>query len=185
MIDNFETQDLFYSDAIRKGNTKVFEEIYRHYYPKLCYYAYSLVHDRDVSKDVVHDVFSKIWTKRNDLQHVISIKLFLYRAVKNKALNYLNSEKIKVPINDHLELIEFKSTENIERDCERNELSAMIEKSINELSPKCQEVFILVKFHGMKYSEVAEFLKISPNTVENHMVKAFNKLRKDLTPLIR
>lgn len=184
-MESIEAQDLFLTDAIRKGDPKVFEVIYRYYYAKLCFYAYSMVHDRDISKDVVHDVFSNMWTRRIDLQHVVSLKFYLYRAVKNKAINYLKLAKTKITSPVDSELIQFKSSENIESDYERNELEGIVEKIIDELPPKCREVFILVKYQGLKYHEAAEILQISPNTVDNHMAKAFSKLRKELTPYLK
>lgn len=184
MKENFDTQDVFNIEAVRIGNSKAFEEIYRFYFPKLCYYVYSFVHDQDVSKDIVHDVFSAVWTNRNELPEILSLKLYLYRAAKNKTFNFLKHEKHITVRSENLELMNFRSAQNIERELEKNELGRLVEKSINKLSPKCREVFILVKFHGMKYNEVAELLKISANTVQNHVAKAFNQLRKDISRIL-
>jgi RNA polymerase sigma-70 factor, ECF subfamily len=162
-------------------DVKAFEEIYRLYYPKLCYYVCSIVRSKDASKDIVQDVFSNIWEKRNSLHDILSMKIYLYRAVKNRALDYLKHNKLYTPLLINDEHAEFESSQNVEKECENNELAGMLEKEIDKLPLRCREVFILVKFQGLKYSEVAELLQISTNTIENQMVKAFNFLRKRLS----
>jgi len=184
MTENNNREEPFNTKALKNGDAELFGEMYRFYYAKLCYYAYSFVYDKDASKDIVHDVFSNIWIKRNKLQQIESLKFYLYRAVKNKSLDYLKHSGLnKLSISDY-EQEGIAGNQNVEREYEHAELAGIIKKLLDELPPKCREVFVLVKFQGFKYAEAAELLGISSNTVENHIVKAFNFLRGKLSSSI-
>ena len=55
-----------------------------------------------------------------------------------------------------------------------------LKKGIHGLSPQCQKVFLMNRFDGMKYQEIARELKLSLKTVEAHMSKALDLMRKVL-----
>ena len=114
-----------------------------------------------------------------------SIKFYLYKAVKNKSLDYLKHQKVKSDTEESLKLINISSQNEAQEIYEQNELTEIIERHVNNLPIKCRDVFILVKFQGMSYNETAKILGISPNTVENQMAKAFTKLRESLSFLIK
>ena len=164
-----------------KNIAETFERIYRLYYVKLCYYAYSFVHDKDNAKDIVHDVFFALWQKRDELEQIMSISVYLYRAVKNKSLDFLKHDNLNISMTEYEELIEMPGSQNVIHELEGKEASEIINKIVNELPSRCREVFHLVKYQGLKYSETAELLGISINTVENQMVKSLNYLREKLS----
>ncbi len=55
-----------------------------------------------------------------------------------------------------------------------------IHRAINQLPPKCRQIFMLSKMNGLSYIEIAEHLKISPKTVENQVIRGLKLLRDKL-----
>jgi RNA polymerase sigma-70 factor (ECF subfamily) len=56
------------------------------------------------------------------------------------------------------------------------EMMNRVQKAVNDLPPRCQLIFKLVKEDGLKYREVADLLHVSVKTVENQMAIAIKKI---------
>ena len=69
-----------------------------------------------------------------------------------------------------------------DRDLADHQIDAAVRAAINELPPRCREVFELSRIHGLKYAEIAETLGISQKTVEAQMGKALRVMRERLAP---
>jgi RNA polymerase sigma-70 factor (ECF subfamily) len=160
------------------GKPAEFEELFRLHYRFLCNVANKILHDRDASEDVVQDVFAKLWTKKTEIPFLQSGKNYLFRVTVNATLDYLEKNKKVVRLNDETAHISF--TNETEETLDVKELEMKISKTLEELPPKCKAVFILSRYEGMKYKEIAEHLDISVKTVENHMGKALAHMREKL-----
>jgi len=73
--------------GIKNGDSKAYSFMVDHYHNKLCVYAYHLTNDKDISKDIVQNVFVNIWTIRQKLKDEFAVKSYLYRSVYNEFLN--------------------------------------------------------------------------------------------------
>ncbi|MBX9851529.1 MAG: RNA polymerase sigma-70 factor [Cytophagaceae bacterium] len=160
------------------------EKLFRENYKSLCNVVNRIVHDWDAAEDVVQEMFIKIWKKRNELKIETTLKGYLYKAASNAALNYLeNNKRFKL----HQEITE-KNTANQIIDesvkLEQKEFEERIDRALDKLPPKCKAIFVLSRFEGMKYQEIANHLDVSLKTVENQMGIALQKLRDDLKPYI-
>lgn len=153
-----------------------FEELFRSFFPPLMAFAKKILRDEDDAREVVHQVFISVWEKRQDLDLSLSLKSYLFTSVHNRSLNVIRDRK------------KFSSDEvpdvagewDVSSVIETMELEEKIKEVISSLPEKCREVFELNRFDGLKYSEIAERLNISPKTVENQMSKALKILREKL-----
>jgi RNA polymerase sigma-70 factor (ECF subfamily) len=173
--------------AIRQGNERVFEVIFRKYYQSLCNYANSMLKEIDEAEEVVQNLFSGIWEKRTDLEISISLKSYLYRAVHNHCLNRIKHLKIREEYQQYANSYYESSYESVSQSVMKNELERKIEEAIDKLPEQCRLIFRLSRFEELKYHEIAEQLGISPKTVENQVGKALKILRVELAeylPLI-
>ncbi|MDA7501646.1 RNA polymerase sigma-70 factor [Chitinophagales bacterium] len=156
-----------------------FEQLFKSLFPSLCSYVQQFIADKDASQEICQQVFIRLWEKREQIDPTQNIKAYLFRAVKNKSLNYIRDhKKFRSQILD-LDCLELEFTSENDQN-EIDDLKQSIEKSLQKLPSKCREVFELSKFHQLKYREIAEELDISPKTVEAHMSKALKALREDL-----
>lgn len=156
------------------------EKIFRAHHTMLCNVAYAMVKDKSTAEDIVQDVFLNLWKKRTELVIDTNLKGYLYRAVSNSCLNYLQSYhkknfKLYEGFDDHQVGFELPQDQ---MDYER--LERLIEEAIDRLPPRCKAIFILSRFEGMKQQQIAETLQLSLKTVENQMGIALSKLREDL-----
>ena len=163
--------------GIQTGNEAAYKAVYLHYYEPLCIYVLSFTSDRTIAEDIVQDVFLKLWTKRETLRPDGSLKGYLYRLTYNAFVDiYRKNKQLDI------ELQLFKRaclTELIEENKEQYQLRLeKVQKAVEELPPRCKEVFILCKQRRMRYKEIAEKLDISIKTVENQMGKALSLIRK-------
>lgn len=158
-----------------------FEETFKLHYKALCNAANKILDDKDASEDVVQDVFLKLWAKKEDTAIIQSIKSYLYRATINTSLNYLESNKKVIRLQPADELKQFV---NAGEELQHKELEVKINEAINQLPPKCKVIFVLSRYEGMKYQQIADHLGISIKTVENQMGKALQMLRERLKPFL-
>lgn len=151
--------------------------MFKKYYNPLCNYASTIVNDHKMAQDVVQDVFTKLWDKRDNISINDNEKSYLFQAVKNRSLEMLRKRKSDQKIstadyNDvHVDNLE------IEEEAKNYMLKEFLYKSIGQLPPKCQEIFVLNKVNGLTYNEIASDLNISVKTVENQIGRAYRKLR--------
>jgi RNA polymerase sigma-70 factor (ECF subfamily) len=158
---------------------KAFEALFRDYFKPLTGFALKFTGDLDSAKEIVHDVFVKLWEKREEIDLEKAVKSYLYTSVNNRCLNFIRDNKKF----DRNEFALEKNTEqafSTDESIETIEMRSIIEKSLESLPPKCREVFLMSRNENLKYQEIADKLKISIKTVEAHISKAMKVLRIDL-----
>jgi len=158
-----------------KGESAM-EMLYDRYYRYLCHAVYNVLKDSVITEDIVQEVFMEIWKKKEQLNIKISLKAYLRRASVNKSLNYIRDNKIKFEGDDQLK-DNLKSDENIQDNLEAKEMEAAVIEAIDQLPPKCRDVFKLSRFEGKTYQEIADIMGISIKTVENQISKALKAMR--------
>jgi len=163
---------------LNENTNDQFKLVFVQYYNKLCNYAYSIVKDFDSSEDVVQEVFIKIWENRQDLITSEEIRFYLFASVRNNCLTYLkkNKKNILVPISDQ-DGREDPVTSLQEQEPAIN-YKELLNQAIQQLPPKCKEVFLLSRISKQSYKEIADQLGISIKTVENQIGKALQILRR-------
>ncbi len=173
--------------AIRQGNDRIFETVFRKYYQSLCNYANSMLKEMDEAEEIVQNLFSALWEKRADLEINISLKSYLYRAVHNHCLNRIKHLKIREEYQQYANNYYESSYESVNQAVMKSELERKIDEAIDKLPEQCRLIFRLSRYEELKYHEIAEQLGISPKTVENQVGKALKILRLELAeylPLI-
>jgi len=170
------------SELIKKiilGDATAFETLFRSYFQLMVDFCFRFVEDVSTAENIVQEVFLKIWANRVKLDPEVKIKFYLYRAVKNKALNHLRHLKVvRSSVEDVYSCNIPGKTPGEE--INEEEIAELLMKAIEELPEKCKTIFFMSKYDHLKYSEIAEILDISIKTVEYQMRRAFKFLRKHL-----
>ena len=176
-MQNTSEKDLIL--LIKKGDQKAFREIAAIYYEKLYLFMWRRTGDDQIAYDLLQDLFLNVWKRREELDPGKSFKAYLYSAANNLAINHFKSLKIRGKyFSENAEEIEHKSSQN------PAEFHEYLEDVLYGLPQEQKSVFILNKFDGFKYSEIAEMLDISVKTVESRMAKILKTLREKLGPLL-
>ena len=176
-MNSEEEKKLF--EKIKNSNEKAFEKLFHRYYGHLCLHASLILQDDNTAEEIVQDFFVKLWEKRERVIIDTSVKNYLFRSVKNQALNVIKHNKIKYI---YAQSVLSDSSDNVtdEDSFQEINLAKKIEESILSLPEKRREIFRLSREDGLKYREIAEKLNISIKTVETQMSLAFKHLRKAL-----
>jgi len=159
---------------------KSFESIFREYYQMLCSYAYRFVNDTDTAEEIVQELFYKLWEKRSELQVNSSIKSYLFSAVHNRCLKFIEHRNVEAKYRNYYLLHGSEIDYEQQNSSNVRELQGIIERTLDSLPERCSRIFRLNRFEGLKYNEIAVKLSISVKTVEANMGKALKLLRRNL-----
>lgn len=158
--------------------------IFEAYYSVVYTSVLRLVKEEATAEDLSQDLFLSLW--KNRFQTVISTSLeaYLRRAATNRALNYLRDRKLL--LDEGLEEETLTATEPSEHlRLEGQELQEAIDKAIDALPDRCRVVFVLSRYEGLKYTEIAQEMGISVKTVEHQISRALRDLRVALKPYLK
>ncbi|WP_084399578.1 RNA polymerase sigma-70 factor [Pseudotamlana agarivorans] len=156
---------------------KAYKNVFDSLYTSLCVFAKSYVNDIDIAKDLVQDVFIKVWEDKIEFKNELAIKSYLYTSVKNKALDFLKSRRFKAT--DHMTVVEIDNLNKESfylKEVVIEEASTRIEEAINTLPNKCAQI-IRLSIKEFTNVEIADQLGISVNTVKAQKKIAYKRLR--------
>ena len=156
---------------------KQFDELFQLYYKDLSGFIYSLVSDKEVTRDLVHDLFFNLWKNRETLDPERSVKSYLFTMARNHALNYLKHQRV-VALNTWNVVEEYQSLNEGREDMEQR--LEQVRKRMAELPDRQREVVVKCCVEGKMYREIAQELNISENTVKTHLLRAMKFLREGL-----
>ncbi len=174
-----ESQDEFLFSELKAGNSRAFDKIFRQWYPLLCRYSCSIVHDSDKAQSLVQNVFVKLWETRFSLGHITNLPAYLTHMVRNESLNELRSEKRNIHVPSFVSEIKSDGsgdTANLYSDFTENLVAALA-----LLPERCREAFELSRFEELSNREIAEKMDISVKGVEALMTRALKSLRRSLS----
>lgn len=159
-----------------------FETVFKRKFKPLSNIAFSILKDEDNAKDIVQQVFLKLWDRKEKLSIHSSLSGYLTRSVINTSLGYIEKNK-KIQFKPDYNEEDNRANDINETPIPVEELKEKINQAIAELPPKCRNVFSLSRYAGMTNKEIASELGISIKAVEKHIGKALKELRISLKPL--
>ncbi len=159
------------------------EQLFDKYYNVLCNFALSFVNDDDLAEDIVQETFVKFWetSKNKDIKE--SAKSYLYMMVKNRCLNHIEHLGSRDKYKLHIESTSDLSV--VEEDIDVFERKEKLYQAIEELPESRKKIIQLSCVDGLKYSEIAEDLGISKNTVKTQISLAYKYLRSCLDAKVK
>lgn len=165
--------------AIRLSDQAAFKVLCQIYYDLLYRFLWRKTRDEETAKDLVQELFLNVWKIRANLEESQSLKAYLYRSANNLAINHLKKKALR-----QARLVDNAAVEQIAGTDERSDFQEYAEDALHGLPEEQRLVFMLNKFEGLKYAEIAELLQISVKTVESRMSKALKMLREKLQHLL-
>ena len=154
-----------------------YKELFFLFYKPLIQFATSFVRSAEMSEEIVSDVFIRVWEKRKQLEEIQNLKVYLYISTKNNSLKYLLKQQKQVAITIDGLSVELQSiSDNPEQLMITAEMMTRIQRTIDQLPPRCKIVYKLIREDGLRYKEVAEILDISVKTIDNQLAIALKKI---------
>lgn len=161
---------------LNEGDEKAFAAIFNRYHSLLFDFVYKRTRDRDGAKDIVQEIFVRLWNNRSTLNIKTSLRSYLYRCALNAVLNTLSHECIR---EEYVNSLQQMISENPQADYHIREadMERLISTEVAALPPKMREVFEMRKKNYLSNKEIASRMGISEQTVETHMKRALRVLR--------
>lgn len=174
------TSDFDDSFSLAVMNSKDFEYLYNTHWKKVFGIVYHYTEDREISAELTQELFAVIWEKRCSLKIHRNISSYLFRAAKLEAFDYLRTIARQKQLLENFSKSIYQSDNSTENSILHNELRARMSALVDQLPPRCQEVYYLSQNEGLNKGAIAGRLSISEKTVEYHLYKAMSFLRDSL-----
>lgn len=163
-----------------KAMELLFEELFRKHECRLFNLAQQLTKSEQYAKDVIQEVFIKLWERRHELDRIDNIEAWLYRITENKVIDFLRKAaadgRLKEAVWKNLPL----QQESPEVLVETKEYHQIIRKAIDSLPAQRKLIYQLNRERGLNYQEIAQTLQISKHTVKNQLSTALQSIRRFL-----
>ncbi len=160
---------------LRAGMQDAVQSLFTAYYAQLVGVADGMLRDRAAAEDVVQEVMVELWRRRENIEVQTSLRAYLFRSVRNRALNHLRH--LRVAPRADLDAADQIPTPAADQGLAAREIEAALREAVATLPTRCREVFELSRVQGLSYSEIADAMEISVKTVEAQMGKALRVLR--------
>ena len=171
--------------ALKAGDEKAFDAVYKHYYGGLCAYASQFV-PVDEYEEIVQDVMMWLWENRQTIANEISLKSLLFTITKNKCLNTISHLQIKQRV--HEKLYQKFITQFEDPDFYiPGELMEKLDQAIKGLPEDYRKAFEMNRFDDLTYKEIAAQLHVSEKTIAYRISQALKTFRielKDYLPFL-
>lgn len=165
--------------SFQAGNMAAFSQLYDLHINILFNYGLKLTIDKELLKDCIHDIFVKLYTKKEELGTIDNLKSYLFISLKNKLCDELR--KRMYMSDTAIEDVNAVAPTDVEDDYmeeeqRKNEFS-LVKRLLDQLSPRQREALTLYYIEEKKYEDICEIMNMNYQSVRNLMHRGLTKLR--------
>jgi len=176
MDEKTELKEIF--AMLRQGDKRGVELLYSFHYDKMFGAAFSVLKNREKSEDVVQNVVLKLLALDSDKFPTEAESTWLYKVVKNEAIDFVKKDKPCAPIENALDSL---MTENsIDNYVDMDAFNSLVSK----LDRQREEIVTLKILGGYTHKEIASMLNMKIGTVQWLYATAITKLKVILSSLM-
>ena len=158
-----------------------FDTIYSRYCHKLHEFVLVYLKQKEDAEEIVQEVFIKIWNSRSKIDVYASFESFLFTIAYNSTMSLLRKRMSDAKSREYLKSIQqLGSSEQVIDELHFKELNDKVQSLLGQLTPRQKEIFLLSREEGLTHNEIAEKLKVSESTVNNHLVATLKFLKSHI-----
>jgi RNA polymerase sigma-70 factor (family 1) len=169
--------------GLREGNELAFEAIYRKYWHQLYSAAYTKIHLQPEAEEIVQNIFSALWEKRQSLL-ITNLSGYLQISVRNRIINHIREKITQRKYWEYYKAFIPQQRESTTDAVLYDDLAEAVEVAVKRLPEKSREVFRLNRLEGKSIHEIAGLMKLSEKAIEYHLTKSLKELRVHLKDYI-
>jgi RNA polymerase sigma-70 factor (ECF subfamily) len=166
---------------VAAGNMQAYQQLFEMYWDQVYGTGLRLTKAPEQAKDLVQDIFLKVWDNREKLQGVRNFSAYLYMTTKNLIHDQVRSRVFRESNREFLTNYFAYTESSPQLLLEQKEMGEVLEAAINKLPPKLREVINLRRLEGLSHKEIAIRLNISYISSKTYMVRALMALRKEMS----
>ncbi len=170
--------------GLTEGSEKAFRLIMDHWYLRLYNFANGYLDHAENTKEVLQDVFLKLWDNRQKLAEQTNLNAYLFTLTRNRCIDLIRRERLMLQFRTDKQDEYLRLTENFDAlsdpildDLFALELQDEINRAVSGLPEQCRKVFIMSRTNGLKNKEISVSLELSEKTVESHLTKALKTIK--------
>jgi RNA polymerase sigma factor (sigma-70 family) len=182
-MDKKQEQHVLLWNSFKTGDWDAYTRLYHAYYRVLNNYGHKFTKDINLIEDAVHDLFVTLWTNRDNLGNPLSVKNYLYKAIRNILLKKIKSASRIFHLEEDSESIPFVVSfdHQLISNEEEKRLQQTISGVLNKLPPRQQEIIFLRFYEGLSYEEAADIMGIHVSSAYKLLYKALENVQQSLT----
>ncbi|HET9745223.1 MAG TPA: RNA polymerase sigma-70 factor [Chitinophagaceae bacterium] len=164
-------------ERIANDDQLAYRQLFIQFYTKLSRFVMGFTKNKELTDEIVSDVFINVWRRRTKMGEIKNLKLYLYVSAKNTTFNYL--KKLHRENLTDLDMVEIELEDPFADPGAAmitREMNLKLKAAINDLPPRCKLIFTLIKEDGLSYKQTAQLLSVSVSTVENQISIALKKI---------
>lgn len=161
---------------IAAGGEDAFRKLFDLYKERFYAVVLKMTRSDEIAQDIVQDVFMNIWNKRAGLVNVDNPSSYFFTAVYRRVYHHYRKVALERKLLQEAPTVK-ESVNTTDEMVFARESNELISQAISKLPPQQQLVFKLTKQKGLSREDIAQQLKISPNTVKNHLADAIKFIR--------
>ncbi len=170
-------EELFLKRIFDENPEKGVELLYRRYFQPLCSHAMKFIGSKTIAEDLVSEVFYEFYKSKAFSKIQTSFRFYLFRSVRNRAYNFLKSELKMTDYFEEKHDITFSEGENPESISQFEEMYQDVQNAVNTLPIERRKIYLMNRFEGKRYQEIADELKLSVKTIEVQLYRSNKHIR--------
>ncbi|SHF13655.1 RNA polymerase sigma factor [Pedobacter caeni] len=183
MTDHYSFTDLQLADLLKEDDEAAFTEIYSRYAESLTGFASSKLYHLEDPRDIIHDVFVKLWEERKQLKVDRNLEAYLFTLVRYRIVDKIRKNITREDYSEMVLALQTTLRSETEQYIAAKELKQNITQALDKLSPRVREIYQLSREENLSIAQIADQLKLSEQTVKNQLSFALKHLRESLTLL--
>jgi len=163
-------------ELIKTNDKSAFTDFFNRYKGVLYLHAFTISKDDEEARDVVQEMFLKIWETRSRLTVPVSVEAYLQKSVRHKIIDGIRHKKTIMRYLDSVKAYEDEGTKPLDESYIDRETVTLFYEMLSSLPPRMREILELSRLDGLSHQEIAEKLNISKNTVKKQVQYALRKI---------
>jgi RNA polymerase sigma factor (sigma-70 family) len=173
LITGFNEKSIL--QKVATGNETAFKQLFFQWQPFLSSHIYRITESKELTEEIVQDIFLKIWLTREVLENIDNFKAYIVVVSRNQALNALRQLTTKGRQHKAWE----KEQRNPDQATEPSSFYySLIDEAIDHLSSRQREIYLLHRHQRLTYQQIAARLNVSRETVKTHLQQAITNITK-------
>ncbi len=162
---------------VHRGDSGALGLLYIRYSPRVYDLALHFSGNEEEAEDITHNVFFRLWERRELIVDISSLKAYLFKMTRNEILALFRHRQVE---RNYARLKQESDPDPVTDEPPRvttEELLQMVNLAVERMPEPRRRIFMMSRYDEMTYAEIAESLDISPRTVQYHIGKALAELR--------